>query len=373
MNSLRSSCAPARPASSNAPLARASRCISAVVAGCLLMHAPVWASLSFNQPGDVVAIDFNDYAGAGLLPGGGGGALDSDAFRASFSSYHTDLVEGTSLGDYYAAVEYGDTSADAPFAGGVSADLPAQPGLFAVDLGEGDRALGALLDPLAPMTQPEGVWSSAYVAVRAFNNGAAPIMGLLVEYDLYVLNVAETEYDGIYADGEISSSSGAYIDPDDLLADTPAEADPSPSWTVESKQQLVLLPVSGWDGGEIAPIAPGDFVEIGLSLGGSFSTAGTIDAVAWDNLRITAVEPEPYVPGDFDQNGAIDGFDLLMWQRGESPEPLGAADFVDWEANFGGTLGVAAGVPEPGAMCLALLAAAGGAGAVRLRRCRRSA
>ena len=129
---------------------------------------------------------------------------------------------------------------------------------------------------------------------------------------------------------------------------------------------------SGWDGGEIEPIAPGDFVEIGLSIGGSFSATGTIDAVAWDNLRITAIDPEPIVPGDFDQNGAVDGFDLLLWQRGEADDPLAAADLADWEANFGGTFGIAVGVPEPSAALLALMAAAGGAGAIRSGRRRGS-
>jgi hypothetical protein len=67
----------------------------------------------------------------------------------------------------------------------------------------------------------------------------------------------------------------------------------------------------------------------------------------------SVVEP---VPGDFDQNGTVDGVDLLIWQRGGSPNPLDAADFAAWEGNFGGTAAVVAAVPEPSAALLALLA-----------------
>ena len=41
------------------------------------------------------------------------------------------------------------------------------------------------------------------------------------------------------------------------------------------------------------------------------------------------------VAGDFDFDGDVDGADLLLWQRGGSPNPLGASDLAAWEANFG--------------------------------------
>ena len=38
----------------------------------------------------------------------------------------------------------------------------------------------------------------------------------------------------------------------------------------------------------------------------------------------------PYVAlaGDFNNDGVVDGADFLAWQRGESPEPLSAADLA---------------------------------------------
>jgi len=59
--------------------------------------------------------------------------------------------------------------------------------------------------------------------------------------------------------------------------------------------------------------------------------------------------------GDFDRDGAVDGRDFLIWQRGESPDPLSATDFDKWQANFGASPAVA-GVPEPGAVVLAVTA-----------------
>lgn len=53
-------------------------------------------------------------------------------------------------------------------------------------------------------------------------------------------------------------------------------------------------------------------------------------------------------PGDFDFDNDVDGRDLLLWQRGDSPDPLSADDLGDWQANYGGEfLAPQAAVPEP--------------------------
>jgi T5SS/PEP-CTERM-associated repeat protein len=43
----------------------------------------------------------------------------------------------------------------------------------------------------------------------------------------------------------------------------------------------------------------------------------------------------PALPGDFDIDSDVDGFDFLQWQRGESPNPLSQSDLDDWQDNFG--------------------------------------
>ena len=56
-------------------------------------------------------------------------------------------------------------------------------------------------------------------------------------------------------------------------------------------------------------------------------------------------------PGDFDLDGDVDGTDFLLWQRGESDDPLSNQDLIDWQANFGLSSSLAAAqsisVPEP--------------------------
>ncbi len=71
---------------------------------------------------------------------------------------------------------------------------------------------------------------------------------------------------------------------------------------------------------------------------------------------------EPW-PGDFDQDGDVDGADFLMWQRGESPNSLSQSDLFAWHTNFG-TVGplmaTSTTVPEPSAWIMLLLGLATG-------------
>ena len=63
--------------------------------------------------------------------------------------------------------------------------------------------------------------------------------------------------------------------------------------------------------------------------------------------------------GDFDLDLDVDGFDFLMWQRGESPNPLSQSDLSAWQANFGNSVpftAASAAVPEPAGAVLALTA-----------------
>jgi hypothetical protein len=73
-------------------------------------------------------------------------------------------------------------------------------------------------------------------------------------------------------------------------------------------------------------------------------------ALAW-----TFGDPGPTLtPGDFDEDGDVDGRDFMQWQRGNSPDPLSASDLADWQSNYGfGSLAAITAVPEPN--CLALL------------------
>ena len=97
--------------------------------------------------------------------------------------------------------------------------------------------------------------------------------------------------------------------------------------------------------------------------GGQWSTPSSVQVI--DNIVVgTSFNDVLAVPasalGDYNGDSQVDGSDFLNWQRGESPNPLSAADLTAWKANFGSELLVAASqpVPEPAGWLLALAGAA---------------
>jgi len=115
-----------------------------------------------------------------------------------------------------------------------------------------------------------------------------------------------------------------------------------------------------------------DASHLGLRL--KSATAGPYIRIA-TNEHTTGAAPTLVLeyafslPGDFDQSGAVDGNDFLVWQRGGSPDPGSQADLNAWKANFGATpaFATAATVPEPNACILAAMAGLGWRGALRSR------
>jgi hypothetical protein len=91
--------------------------------------------------------------------------------------------------------------------------------------------------------------------------------------------------------------------------------------------------------------------------------------VDFDAVRLSAT---PAVEGDLDYSGVVDGTDFLVWQRGESDDPLSPTDLALWSANYGVAVPVAAAtvpltaatvppaaaaspVPEPSALLLTVM------------------
>ena len=64
-------------------------------------------------------------------------------------------------------------------------------------------------------------------------------------------------------------------------------------------------------------------------------------------------------PGDFDYDTDADVADLMLWQRGGSPDPHSPDDLAEWQAYFtGGPQAAVTPVPEPASALLGLLAGA---------------
>jgi endoglucanase len=74
----------------------------------------------------------------------------------------------------------------------------------------------------------------------------------------------------------------------------------------------------------------------------------------FDPDTVTVLTGGPGQPGDFDEDGDVDGRDFLLWQQDSS-----VGNLADWQENYGTVpeLGASVAVPEPTAAALALLVA----------------
>lgn len=112
-----------------------------------------------------------------------------------------------------------------------------------------------------------------------------------------------------------------------------------------------------------------DRVRIG---GGGYSEPNTFAKHIIDELRISDVSPfaPAGVPGDYNENGLVDGADYVLWRKGgplanevDAPGTVNGQDYVEWRSRFGNPgagsgLGTAT-IPEPGTCILATLVLCG--------------
>lgn len=83
-----------------------------------------------------------------------------------------------------------------------------------------------------------------------------------------------------------------------------------------------------------------------------FDGAGDANFTAYFDFEFPDADP-----GDFDEDGDVDGRDFLAWQRGESPTPFSGADLGVWQGAYnGGAIGAMNAVPEPTSLLLLGLA-----------------
>jgi hypothetical protein len=96
--------------------------------------------------------------------------------------------------------------------------------------------------------------------------------------------------------------------------------------------------------------AIGRHVQYGFNFNGP--NVWITDVAPYGNVVVQTVSTAG-TPGDFNDDGLVDGRDFLLWQQGGSPTALSAGDLSDWQTNYGtGTLAAVSAVPEPATLSL---------------------
>ena len=212
------------------------------------------------------------------------------------------------------------------------------------------------------------------------------------------INVVSHLWWGVVGDATINISGTLNQTGDGILGlGTLNAIDPEPGTATVNILDGGLLALNNIDAGESSPdvprlgsIQPGSVIDIQdtgrLTLPGNFTAvlqnyidAGRIIGNGQQGALQITVEGGT-TPGDFDEDGDVDGQDFLFWQRDPTVGDLAA----DWEAHYGDSGGggdevtvvtavtpaVASvqGVPEPTAMALIVL---GSLACLGSRGCRR--
>lgn len=177
--------------------------------------------------------------------------------------------------------------------------------------------------------------------------------------DAFLRNTSHTTvqidgYEVLSSEGALSTSGWNSLDEQDSQANAWLEAlDVGPNLLAE------------FDSEGFTTIAPGASLNLGpLFTGGAQDLQFNFLMMGQEEGTTGVVVYEPFAgttSGDFDGDGDVDGADFLAWQRGESPNPLSAADLAAWQTNYGATASTVAvnAVPEPQTMLLLVLSLLG--------------
>ena len=149
---------------------------------------------------------------------------------------------------------------------------------------------------------------------------------------------------------DFGANGGLVVISDELTNDSGANLEPA---LVIADMESIPIPVL--DTSDFTPQAAVSVVTNLLINGLSAADTITVDSFT---QRFAQTGPA-ILPGDFDADGDADGKDFLLWQRGNSPNPLSGLDLADWQVNYGETAPVGsalAHVPEPNALSLGVVA-----------------
>jgi uncharacterized protein YkwD len=141
----------------------------------------------------------------------------------------------------------------------------------------------------------------------------------------------------------------------------------------------VYYALSTDSGGYAVPVSADGAYNVTFS-GGNFATfATTASVTAGRNVKVDYLIQAAMLLGDYNQNGAVDMADYVVWRKkfgsgtalpNDDTPGVGNDDYTRWRSRFGNTLsgsGVSVAIPEPGAIAM-LMAAMGIVMNVKRRR-----
>lgn len=181
------------------------RTLLATAAAATLSAASAFAQLSLTVPGVSVVEDFANFNGSGFAPAPAVGQLDSDAWS----------VQGLSDGD----LAFGGTETTGDFARGTSAGSVTTGGIYAFDVGGGNRALGV---------QPTGTdFEPGAFTLRAQNQTGVNLDAFELGFSLYTYNdqARASSWDFSYSWNNVDFTDVPTFD-----LTSPTTADASPAW-----------------------------------------------------------------------------------------------------------------------------------------------
>jgi hypothetical protein len=232
-----------------------------------------------------------------------------------------------------------------------------------------DNTVGSLLTGL-------GTWKAmASFDGYATNSQGNGVIGATQEHarDRALVSAPVYRPDGVWLadgfadlwDGDIALPADG-IGPNITELGTP-ESNNSWTWSGSSFDGFLITPPFGCPGGAeggadygcgVGPRADRTTVGYNTDFLAKWIESG-LDINSDENLPFYGLSEvititEGGLPGDFDNNGAVDGKDFLKWQR----DGLSQADLALWQANYGATglSAATAAVPEPASVLLIMSA-----------------
>ncbi len=174
--------------------------------------------------------------------------------------------------------------------------------------------------------QPEAITDPNLVPVLEFPLADVPadsnVVSATLELDL-LFSDSNAQFEVLGYAGDGTAGIGDAADHIDVVGITDISGTGVVSIEIDPAFVESLIGSASHLGLVIEPNLFGSF-GFGTLEGGQFYDAPLLTLGLSDNPRT----------GDFDFDGDIDGQDFLAWQRGESSNPLSAADLADWQGEY---------------------------------------